>query len=204
MSISHHPSDETLATFAAGGLDEARALVVSTHLALCATCRHALHGLELLGGVLLDEIEPAAMTTHALDDALARLQSEPGVPSKAAASPGDPGLPAPLRPYGFGRWRHIARGLELRPVDVASGDDVRVFMLRAQPGIRLPRHRHKGDEWTCVFEGAFRHRTAGSAPATSTKPMKPSSITRWSTRARHASVWWHWRAGSPSAAGWDA
>jgi putative transcriptional regulator len=30
-------------------------------------------------------------------------------------------------------------------------------MLRAQPGTRLPRHRHKGDEWTCVFEGAFRH-----------------------------------------------
>ena len=32
MTISHHPTDETLAAFAAGGLDEARALVVATHL----------------------------------------------------------------------------------------------------------------------------------------------------------------------------
>ncbi len=30
-------------------------------------------------------------------------------------------------------------------------------MLKAAPGTRLPRHRHTGTEWTCVFEGAFRH-----------------------------------------------
>jgi putative transcriptional regulator len=42
-------------------------------------------------------------------------------------------------------------------VDVASADGVRVFMLKAAPGTRLPRHRHTGTEWTCVFEGAFSH-----------------------------------------------
>ena len=30
-------------------------------------------------------------------------------------------------------------------------------MLKAAPGTRLPRHEHTGTEWTCVFEGAFRH-----------------------------------------------
>ena len=34
---------------------------------------------------------------------------------------------------------------------------VRVFMLKAAPGTRIPRHKHTGTEWTCVFEGAFRH-----------------------------------------------
>ena len=34
---------------------------------------------------------------------------------------------------------------------------MRVFMLKAKPGAKLPRHRHTGTEWTCVFEGAFSH-----------------------------------------------
>ena len=36
-------------------------------------------------------------------------------------------------------------------------EGVRVFMLKAAPGTKLPRHQHTGTEWTCVFEGAFRH-----------------------------------------------
>jgi putative transcriptional regulator len=40
---------------------------------------------------------------------------------------------------------------------VPSDDAVRVFMLKAAPGTKLPKHRHTGTEWTCVFQGAFRH-----------------------------------------------
>jgi putative transcriptional regulator len=47
--------------------------------------------------------------------------------------------------------------VQWRSVDVASDDGVRVFMLKARPGVKLPRHRHTGTEWTCVFEGAFSH-----------------------------------------------
>ena len=78
-------------------------------------------------------------------------QRRPPRPATAAS------LPPPLGAYAMGPWRWIGRGIELRTVDVAADPGMRVFMLRAQPGIRLPRHRHKGDEWTCVFEGAFRH-----------------------------------------------
>ena len=47
--------------------------------------------------------------------------------------------------------------MQWRPVEVASDEGVRVFMLKAAPGTKLPRHRHTGTEWTCVFDGAFTH-----------------------------------------------
>lgn len=159
MSIHHHPSGETLAAFASGQLDEARGLVVASHVALCPECRASLHRLEDFGGALLAGTDPAAMAGDALARSLAALDAAPAAPSETPATPpprGD-GLPAPLAAYDLGPWRWIGRGVECRKVDVVSDGGLRVFMLRAQPGTRLPRHRHKGDEWTCVFEGAFRH-----------------------------------------------
>jgi putative transcriptional regulator len=66
-------------------------------------------------------------------------------------------LPAPLDRYAMGPWRWIGRGVQWRSVDVKSDEGVRVFMLKGAPETRLPRHRHTGTEWTCVFEGAFTH-----------------------------------------------
>jgi putative transcriptional regulator len=156
MTISHHPGEETLAAFAAGQLDEARALVVATHVSLCPACRESLRRFEAVGGAMLAEAPAAAMPEGALARTLAALDS-PAAARPAMPPKGRSGLPAPLGAYELGPWRRIGRSVEWRSVDVAAGDGPRVFMLRAQPGTRLPRHRHKGDEWTCVFEGAFRH-----------------------------------------------
>lgn len=159
MTIMHHPGDETLAAFAAGTLDEARAVVVATHLSLCPQCRGTMRAFELAGGAMLEAANSAAMSADALQSALARLGESPPVipddlPVRARA---DGDLPAPLSHYALGPWRWIGRGVQWRTVDVASDDAVRVFMLKAAPGTKLPRHRHTGTEWTCVFEGAFRH-----------------------------------------------
>lgn len=159
MSITHHPSDETLALFASGGLDEARSLVVATHLSLCPACRKTVRDFEDVGGAMLDALRPEAMPSHALTQMLAKIETADSGEKRRELPPPVPAipLPAPLGAYAMGPWRWIGRGIEWRRVDVAADDGMRVFMLRAQPGIRLPRHRHKGDEWTCVFQGAFRH-----------------------------------------------
>jgi putative transcriptional regulator len=156
MSIIHHPSDATLAAFASGSLDEARGVVVAAHLSLCAQCRKVVHGFEEVGGALLDDVAPAAMSAGALQRAMAALGPLDIIaPVSVGAAAGD--LPAPLSHYAVGPWRWIGRGVQWRPVDVASNEGVRVFMLKAKAGTRLPRHRHTGTEWTCVFEGAFTH-----------------------------------------------
>jgi putative transcriptional regulator len=157
MTITHHPSDSTLAAFASGNLDEARGLVVATHLTLCSACRKVVHGFEAVGGALLDATAPAELSSGALQRAMAALGPldivAPTIPAEANADD----LPEPLSRYAVGRWRWIGRGVQWRPVDVASDEGVRVFMLKAKPGTKLPRHRHTGTEWTCVFEGAFSH-----------------------------------------------
>jgi putative transcriptional regulator len=159
MTIQHHPSDETLAAFASGTLDEARGLVVATHLSLCAVCHNAVRAFEHVGGVLLDDLTPTDMSAGAAECAMAQLERpEPVSPARRglpAAATRD--LPAPLAQYDLTPWRWIGRGVQWRSVAVNSADGGRVFMLKAAPGTRLPRHRHTGTEWTCVFEGAFRH-----------------------------------------------
>jgi putative transcriptional regulator len=151
MTITHHPSDLTLADFAAGTLDEARALVVSAHVARCPQCRKAVRVFEDVGGALLDAVEPGELTAGALQRTLAKLDLPQTAPAKAAGSDDR------LSGYALGPWRWLGRGIQWRTVDVPSGDAVRVFMLKAAPGTKLPRHRHTGTEWTCVFQGAFRH-----------------------------------------------
>ena len=156
MTIAHHPSDATLAEFASGTLDECRGLVTATHLSLCAHCRDAVRAFECVGGFLLDWAEPANLSAGALERALAQLD-RPAIAAEPAAATVEHLLPAPLSRYRLGQWRWIGRGVQWRPVDVGSADGVRAFMLKAAPGTRLPRHKHTGTEWTCVFEGAFRH-----------------------------------------------
>jgi putative transcriptional regulator len=157
MTIMHHPSDTTLAAFASATLDEARALVVAAHLSGCAQCRDAARTFEGVGGALLEAVEPVAMSAGALDRAMAKLgQAEAPAPVRRDLANTD-ALPAPLSHYSMGPWRWLGRGIEWRSVDVPSDDAVRVFMLKAAPGKKLPKHRHTGTEWTCVFQGAFRH-----------------------------------------------
>jgi putative transcriptional regulator len=160
MTISHHPTDPTLAAFAAGTLDEGRALVVSTHLSTCPACRTAVRAFEALRGVALKEAEPLPMAVDALQRALQAIAVEAPLqaPTQAASTTrAASDLPAPLSSYRLGPWRRIWRGLEFREVGTSKDQGTRVFMLKAAPGIRIPAHAHTGIEWTCVLQGAFQH-----------------------------------------------
>lgn len=158
MTITHHPTDHTLAAFASGTLDEGRALVVATHLSLCPDCREAVRAFEHVGGALLERIEPAPMRDDALECALAEIGDvAPAYREEPSRQPAPDGLPEPLSDYETGPWRWIGRGIQFQSVAMPDGSESRVFMLKAAPGTRLPHHRHTGIEWTCVFEGAFRH-----------------------------------------------
>lgn len=152
MSIVHRPSDETLAAFAAGQLDEGLAVVVACHIEADQESRRRLRELETVQGALLDAVEPVAMASGPTDAATAA----PAKPASAAASMSEAGMPKVLRPYGFGPWRPIGIRIAMRRVEV-PGADARVFMLRAGPGIALPHHKHTGFEWTTILAGAYEH-----------------------------------------------
>ena len=154
MNARHLASDETLAGFAAGRLDEGMSLVVAAHLEINTASAQALRTIEAVGGGVLAQGEAVPMLTSA-GDALARLERE-GADAPAPVRPSEAGLPRILQPYELGRWQPIGRGVALRRVKV-PGAEARVFMLRAAPGTWLPEHKHTGHEWTTILAGAYEH-----------------------------------------------
>jgi putative transcriptional regulator len=165
MTIVHHPSEATLAAFAAGTLGEGQALVIATHLFTCPACRSAVRSFEHLRGIALADGEGVPLQADALPRALAAIGSAeraaPPAPPRANAQAGWPG---PLSSYPLGKWRRIGGGVQWRSVGVPSGEGTRVFMLKAAPGTRIPDHAHVGLEWTCVLQGAFRHQQGRYGP----------------------------------------
>jgi len=157
MTITHHPTDPTLAAFAAGTVDEGRALVVSTHLVRCGACRGAVRSFEQLGGIALEDAEPVQLKDGALQRALQQISSDEQMEPATRDTGRSEARPTPLSAYSLGAWRRIAPGLQFRPVAVPEAEGTRVFMLKAAPSIRIPHHAHAGLEWTCVLQGAFSH-----------------------------------------------
>lgn len=158
MTISHHPSEETLAAFVNASLGEGNSLVVATHLAHCTQCRNAVREVSTLAGELLERSETAGISSDAREACLARLDDTP-VEFDAPApelEPADRPM-APVLLYEGGKWQWVGPGVYRQFIEVPDDTGTRVFMLKAAPGTRLPDHRHVGTEWTCVLKGAFRH-----------------------------------------------
>jgi putative transcriptional regulator len=152
MSVVHRASDETLAAFAAGRLDEGLALVVAAHVELDGQSRRRVQEFQAIQGAILDAAEPVAMTAGPLDPAELRSLPDAGVAPHLTEAD----LPHALRPYALGPWRPIGIRIAMRRVEV-PGSESRVFMLRAGPGIALPHHKHTGLEWTTILSGAYEH-----------------------------------------------
>ncbi|HWK96861.1 MAG TPA: ChrR family anti-sigma-E factor [Pseudolabrys sp.] len=159
MTIQHHPSDEALAAYAAGTLDLGRRLVVASHLERCAACRSFVRGVEQVAGVMLEDLTPMPMSPDALAHTMARIERVSPARAATAAVPAsdEPGMPACLKPYEMGRWRWVGPGVEMRPILLPESDKVRVFLLKATPGTRLPQHTHEGSELTSILVGSFHH-----------------------------------------------
>lgn len=76
MGITHHPPDDTVLRYANGTLPEAPAIVVATHLSFCPDCRVRMQTYEMLGGSVLEEVAPSALSADALSVTLAKLDAD--------------------------------------------------------------------------------------------------------------------------------
>ena len=153
-----HPTDEHLMAYAGGALDEARGLLVATHLALCPDCRGAVGRFEAVGGDLIDQAPMAPLGRDALARMMARLD-EPAPPAPARRPiPGDPLLPEPLRGrlgvrLADLRWRRRIGMLAEVELPIAGAGTAK--LLRIGAGGAMPRHTHTDEELTLVLSGGF-------------------------------------------------
>jgi putative transcriptional regulator len=166
MSPRHHPIDETLMAYAAGTLSAGPRLVTAIHLDSCPRCRDSVRTFEAVGGALLEEIEPEAVPSGALDALFARIDREPfgaapgirpaGASAKSpVATPDGIALPRRLAVHDVGRWRRLGPALSWARVAVSGAPDANVVMLRIPATRSAPRHGHKGREFTQVLVGGF-------------------------------------------------
>lgn len=165
MTVRHHPEDALLLAHAAGGLDTALALMITTHLDFCAACRRAVARHEQIGGVLLEDLAPAPMADGALARVLARLD-EPARPQNPMA-PSNDNTPAALRAVLGGdlsatHWRRMGPNLGYRTL--YRRGPLAVRLLRGAPGCAVGTHSHHGLEYTLVLRGGFRDETGSYAP----------------------------------------
>jgi len=155
--ITHHPSEGALAAFAAGTLDEARGLIVAMHLSRCSTCERQVGQFEAVGGALLESAPSVSLRPDALENALRLIDSD-----HVSNEPVLEG--SQLDRYILGPWRWVGPGVRQRSVSVPQSAGIKVFMLKAAPGTKLPHHKHMGYEWTAVLEGAFEHQFGRFGP----------------------------------------
>lgn len=159
--MNHHPSEAMLTAYASGSLYEGLALVIASHASQCPLCQRQLHDLQTVGGILLEDLPPTAMSATALDRAFAQLdQAMPQLSrprSRPSASPPDNALPAPLSSYLRGelKWRFIAPGIRQIKILPRNHQGGVTRLLRVAPGIALPLHGHTDNEMTLVLSGGF-------------------------------------------------
>ena len=159
MKIEHHPDTATLASYAAGSLDEAFATVVASHLASCAKCRARLYEIEEVGGTMLETIDAVGLNEAALERAMSRLDE----PSEERAEPrsAEQSLPRPLgrlvtAPIDAIAWKSVAPGVAVHRLPTSKAARGSLTLLKIAPGKKIPEHGHGGMEITLVLTGSYR------------------------------------------------
>jgi putative transcriptional regulator len=158
MTISHHPSDETLLCFAAGTLAAGPALVVGVHLEICDRCRARSADFEMIGGQVLEDMTPERLAPDALARTLAQLDAPVVLPRRELAMAprrADLGiaLPASLPRCEIGPWRWLGPGFRWSKVTIPGNPEAKVMFLKGRAGLRLPAHGHTGTEFMQIVSG---------------------------------------------------
>ncbi len=148
MTPRHHPSDEVLASYAAGALEPGFGLVVGVHVGACAQCRAKVRIFEAASGASMIDLPEAELSAGALQQVMARL-GEVTAPAAADNRPLLDRLPLRSR-----RW--VAPGVWVAAVDTPHARDNRVYVLSVKPGMPTARHGHSGVEFCTVLKGAYR------------------------------------------------
>lgn len=158
--IRHHPSGDLLSAYASGALNAGVALVVGSHVDVCAACRNEVSLLGGLGGLFLAKSVPAAMSQGALERALARIekaptQSRPRTPKAVPRFLARFDIPERLRGYDIGGRQWLAPGIWFAPIRMEQENDACTYLIYGAKNKILPRHTHPGRELTVVLNGAY-------------------------------------------------
>lgn len=162
-----HPSDEWLALYASGALEEHLEMLIASHLTFCPECRAAVARHEEIAGALFEAGSGDALDVDGSVDAILRGETASRPATRPDAPNGSLGRIAPraLANYVFDltgktnleelNWADYCSGIR-RAMLVGDNDNPIVRLIEAQPGAKFPSHSHDEEELTLVLQGAYR------------------------------------------------
>ena len=160
MTINHHLDTATIMAHAAGTLDEALSVVVSSHIAMCASCREASRQASMLGGEILGGLDGTDVSENCRSKTLSMLDTATIHRFPKKPNPNNT-LPEPLNLLLEGKsldeikWRNKAPGLALYDLPVSPASRGKLFLMRIAAGKAMPEHGHGGEEITLILSGAY-------------------------------------------------
>lgn len=146
---------ELLLDYASGALHPAGALLASTHVAMRPSAARTVSAYEAIGGALIDDAEPVALSTGALNRALKTLEASPVARIAAPDAALDPlAMIAPDQRSAIA-WRSVLPGMDRFELNEVSTAEATASLVRLRAGRTIPEHGHTGREMTLVLDGAF-------------------------------------------------
>lgn len=157
MKLSASEGIEPLiARYAAGTLPLPAHVLIQSHLAIRNEHRALATGLEMLGGRMIEDCEPIALSRPDMLE-LVLDSSPPFAPVLRGERPGSifPGALRELIAMDVDEipWRTRMPGFREHELGEVDGMHATLFWIR--PGRRIPAHTHTGVELTLVLDGAF-------------------------------------------------
>jgi putative transcriptional regulator len=161
MRINHHPDDATIMAYAAGAVTEGFSLVLAAHMERCPHCRSRMAEASAVGGELLAELHPVAMSESGFAEVWSRIEADPAetLPEPLIPESRD-GIPGILKPYLTGEleelnWRSLVPGIRQYRLDGVRSARGSVRLLSIAPGTTIPHHTHLGGELTLIIRGSY-------------------------------------------------
>lgn len=154
-----------LAMLSAGTLPPHQQLLLECQAELRPELRSLLAAGDHIAGALLESAKGTPLSSgfmQVLEQRLATAQIDTRAAEKIY-EPGSerpewmpPALDAYMRRSGTRlKWRNAGLGVQQARLSRTT-DGRRLYLLKARPGTPLPRHSHRGQEWTLLLAGGYK------------------------------------------------
>jgi putative transcriptional regulator len=156
-NINHHISDAMLAAYAAGTLGQPFAVVVASHISMCAQCRAAYQAHQAVGGIVLNGAEVSKISSGLKSNVLTQLD-DTFTPDPVFDRSGI--YPGPIAQSLAGhepRWKTLGMGVRQDILSANNEGSLRLLYIPA--GQAVPEHSHNGLELTLILQGSFSDHT---------------------------------------------